>query len=186
MSTPIEQIKTLRQSIRYHRDQKGDDRCWLDDHRLWSLLEDTQPKTIDLPSFDQMMETCGAFYLHRRADTPDVIPADAMRDPSYWNDDLQRMNEAELQEELLRTQTAIRKHRDIESSKRTLENDRELYRILPEKMSADFRLPSKEAFLGEEGAPNSGCPSFWRSHQNCTTKQHDLHKWGPCSDLMKS
>ncbi len=90
------------------------------------------------------------------------------------------MQHAELVETLFALQQSIRAHRDIFSKKRTLEDDRTLYALLPEKIPADFRLPPEPEFLGEAKAPRAGCPSFWRSHSTCATSDHDLHKWGPC------
>lgn len=181
MPSTLENIKTLRDSIRYHRDQKGDDRCWVDDYRLWALLPDTPPKPTALPPFPEMMKRCGAFYRYRRADTPDTIPADAVQNPIEWDKDIESMTQVELEGELLRLQAAVRVHRDIQDRERTLEDDRELYRALPEMLTADFRLPPEPDFLGEARAPKAGCPSFWRSHQDCATETHDIHRWGPCA-----
>lgn len=39
-------ITVLEEAIREHRDQRGDDRCWQDDHKLYAVLKDgwTPPK----------------------------------------------------------------------------------------------------------------------------------------------
>ncbi|MBI4458052.1 hypothetical protein HY633_03765 [Candidatus Uhrbacteria bacterium] len=173
-------IKKFRQSIRYHRDQKGDDRCWLDDYKLWALLEDTPPKPTALPPHDEMMARCRDFFTHRRADAADPIPADAQADSQKWDDDLEVMSEESLRLELDRLMKAIAAHRDMKGRPLTLEDDRTLYKVLPEKLTADFRLPPEGEFLGEEKA-NAGCPAFWRSHASCPCKHHDIHHWGPCS-----
>ena len=34
----MEEVESLRSAIRLHRDEKGHDRCWLDDQRLYSIL----------------------------------------------------------------------------------------------------------------------------------------------------
>jgi hypothetical protein len=174
-------LKFLRAAIRYHRDQKGDDRCWIDDNKLWALLPDSPPDLVGLPSFDEMMKRCSDFFQYRRAEAPDPVPADAALDASTWDSDCEAMSTTELQHELQRTQDAIRTHRDVAGRERTLEDDRKLYLVLPEQLAADFRLPSKEDFLGETRAPHAGCPSFWRSHQQCSCHEHDVHRWGPCS-----
>lgn len=177
----LNQIKALRESIRYHRDQKGDDRCWVDDDRLWGLLPDAPSKPTSLPSYEEMMKRCGAFYRLRRADVPDAVPVGAIQNPSAWDEDLNTMNEIELKRELRRMQEAVRIHRDIQNQERTIEDDRALYQALPERLTADFRLPPEPDFLREARAPVAGCPSFWRSHQNCPSAKHDIGTWGPCS-----
>jgi hypothetical protein len=96
------------------------------------------------------------------------------------------MGHDKLLDELVKLQDAILAHREVGNKPRTVEDDRQLYRVLPEKLPADFRLPPKEDFLGEAKAPTAGCPSFWRSHFGCSgcgecaQKASDLHKWGPC------
>jgi hypothetical protein len=175
--TTADRIKTVRSALRLHRDQKGDDRCWVDDWFVWAALEDQPPEPAAAPSFEEGMKKCHAFYERRRADTADVVPANANHDPQAWDADLAKMNEAQREAELERLLAAIRKHRDAGSL--TADDDRALYRTLPENLPADFRLPPREEFLGEAKAPRAGCPSFWRSHANCPGA-HDLHRWGPC------
>lgn len=181
MNQLIDEIKAIRNEIRYHRDQKGDDRCWVDDVRLWTLLPDASPKPTALPPFEEMMKRCGAFYRNRRADLPDIVPPDAIQNPAEWDNDLGSMGEEILKKELDKLLQAIKLHRDISGRERTLDDDRALYRVLPEKRTADFRLPAEADFLGEARAPKAGCPSFWRSHKTCPSDHHDIHRWGPCT-----
>lgn len=174
-----EAIFERRKLIRKHRDERGDDRCWLDDYSVWGMLEDSSPRpTAPLP-FEEVMGKCRDFYCCRRAEAPGAVPDFAIRDPLHWDDDLIRASEEELLGELLHIQEAIRRHRDIEGAPRTILDDRMLYAILPEKIPADFRLPPEDEFLGEARAPKAGCPSFWRSHAACPAP-HDLSHWGPC------
>ncbi len=173
------EILRLRNAIRYHRDQKGDDRCWLDDDWLWSLLPGGAEPPKTLPSYEEMMSRCGAFYRDRRADQADLIPVDAQIDFAIWDQDLEHASDDVLEQVLTKLRMAIQQHRDIESKPRTLEDDRVLYRVLPEKLTADFRLPAVAEFLGDAKA-GAGCPAFWKSHQACPCKEHDTHRWGPC------
>jgi hypothetical protein len=170
-------ICLMRDRIRYHRNQKGDDRCWLDDYSVWELLPDSPP----MPSFslEEGMRNCRAFWAFRRAEFPDIMPPDATLDSNLWDDDLTKMSAEELAEEFIRLCRAIRGHRDVNGRPRTTSDDRALYAVLPEKVPADFRLPPEEEFLGEAKAPNAGCPAFWRSHAGCA--QCNLHRWGPCT-----
>ena len=126
------------------------------------------------------MKKCGAFYRYRRTEIPDPEPMGAITDPKEWDSDLILMTQEELEGELLRIRAAVRTHREINGRERTVDDDRELYSILPERLPADFRLPLESDFLGEAKAPHAGCPSFWRSHETCAAGAHDMHTWGPC------
>jgi hypothetical protein len=174
-----EAILERRQVIRMHRDQKGDDRCWLDDWLVWMMLDDTSPEPRLPPSVS--MTRCQMFYQCRRADAPDPMPANAISDPTLWDSDLNGATLIRLSDELACLQACIRLHRDIGNRPHTIDDDRFLYHVLPEKMPADFRLPPRAEFLGELRAPHAGCPSFWRSHQACAPDACNLHQWGPCA-----
>jgi hypothetical protein len=170
-------IKERRCGIRLHRDQKGDDRCWLDDYRVWRFLRESPCVPTRVPN--DAGKKCWEFYTYRRASRPDGVPRDAICDPALWDSDLVSMHREALVAELLRIQAAIRVHRDA-SEPRAIWNDRQLYAVLPENIPADFRLPSEAAFLGRAHAPCAGCPSFWESHARCSAP-HDFHRWGPCT-----
>ena len=181
-------ILERRLAIRNHRDQKLDDRCWLDDYDVWIMLEYSVlgPTQLSL-HFDEMIEICTCFYGFRRAELPDPIPPDAIVNEALWDLDLEGASEAELLDKLLQIQNAIRAHYDIGLRPRTIDDDRQLYAVLPEKLPADFRLPKREEFLGDAAAPNAGCPSFWRSHQKCLRECDSctLSAWGPCFSKNK-
>ena len=174
-----DKIIALRTAIRTHRDQIGDNRCWLDDYLLWKTLADSPAEPLALPSKAEMMKLCRDYYELRRADSLDEVPANAILDKSFWDTDLSGMVESDLAAQVNKLESAIRTHRDLGNRRRTIADDRALYAVLPEKLSADFRLPPEDHFLVSQ-TPNSGCPNFWNSHQSCACKQHDLHKWGPC------
>ena len=178
----LDAIVERRMIIRGHRDAKGDYRCWLDDWLVWDMLKGHPDARYALPPYEAMMKQCQDFYDNRNASKPDTISLDAIIERGHWDDDLKKMYRIELIDELIRIQDAIHTHIEIGDRSRTANDDRKLYTVLPEKISADFRLPPKEDFLGEAKAPNAGCPSFWRSHRdNCKGVGHDLHIWGPCS-----
>ncbi len=180
VSVLIAAIKKGRGAIRYHRDQKGDDRCWLDDWRVWAV-HPTSPATQNtLPSFQEGMKLCRLFYTLRNAETPDDTPLGAIPDENKWDADLDEMDGKALERELERLRAAIGIHRDIVKARPLeIEDDRALYAVLPEKVPADFRLPREDEFLGEARAPKAGCPAFWRSHASCEAP-HNPHTWGPC------
>ncbi|MEK7083172.1 MAG: hypothetical protein AAB972_03285 [Patescibacteria group bacterium] len=175
-----ELIIQRRSIIRHHRDQRLDDRCWLDDYLVWAMCADSSAQPSLPPTFDEAMRKCHQFYKCRRAESPDPTSVKAILDTGQWDDDLKAMTGGELIDELTRIQQAIRCHRDIKNRPRSTNDDRLLYSILPEKIPADFQLPPEDEFLGELKSPHAGCPAFWRSHANCLVTRHNFHQWGPC------
>lgn len=172
-------IISLRQAIRYARDQKGDDRCWLDYWPLYEILEDTNSSMLEVnPNSKEIMQICTSFYEKRRQDYLDT-PVNAILERDLWNSDLDSMNSSSLAKELEKIEETARKHRDTPILELTVEDDKTLYQILPENISADFRLPPREQFLGTSN-PCAGCPNFWKSHANCKAKKHNFQSWGPC------
>ncbi len=93
-------ILERRRSIRSHRDQRGDNRCFLDDYLLWKWLRDSPPEPRAETLIGRGMEQCTLFYEHRRAEVADVIPIDAILDSIHWDDDLRAMTSEELRSEL--------------------------------------------------------------------------------------
>ena len=173
----IKRIKELRSVIRTNRDQKGDDRCWLDDYLVWNTLPKTK-QVLHLPTYDEGMKRCRSFFKYRNSASMEEIPADAILDPAKWDDDLAKMSAEDLRSELSKIENAIYKHGNVVYRERTVEDDKELYRVLPEKIPADFMLPCEEDFLGTKKT-EAGCPQFWNSHKNCLG-EHNIHQWGPC------
>ncbi len=181
----IDDIRHMRAVIRNHRDQRGDDRCWLDDYAVWALVKGSFLMPTALPDRDSGVDMCRGFYKFRRADSADTAPPDAITDPALWDADLNDMDDAQVAAVLETLQIAVRAHRDAACTNLTIDDDRRLYAALPEKMPADFRLPAVDDFLGEGRAPHAGCPSFWRSHNDCGVKSHDLSTWGPCKGIRR-
>lgn len=61
------EAKKLRDSIRYHRDQKGDDRCWVDDLRLYEALpEGAVGHDSTLPTEEVFLANCKRFCQSRQ------------------------------------------------------------------------------------------------------------------------
>jgi len=168
-----------------HRDQKGDDRCWVDDYFIYEFLDDSPCMPTTMPPLEVVMRECELFYEHRRAESPDPIPDDAILDQAEWDHDLDEKNWEYHLDTLVALQRSAVRFRDVrlvEKRPVTLDDDRALYSILPEKIPADFRLPPREEFLGEARAPHAGCPAFWGRHLKlCGARaEHDFHKWPPC------
>lgn len=58
----------LRKAIRYHRDQKANDRCWIDDVTLYQVLpEGAAGLDTSLPSRDAFLTNCARYHDQRQA-----------------------------------------------------------------------------------------------------------------------
>ncbi len=63
----LNRIKELETAIRLHRDERGHDRCWLDDSRLYDILADTPSiACITLPPRDQFLANCSRYWKCRQ------------------------------------------------------------------------------------------------------------------------
>ena len=60
-------LEGLREAIKKHRDQRGDDRCWLDDADLYAELN--LPRTTEgstLPPKCEFLKSCERFWEQRQ------------------------------------------------------------------------------------------------------------------------
>lgn len=62
-----QEVMKLRSAIRYHRDQKGDDNCWLDSKTLYDVLPEKIGVSPELPDKQLMMINCSRYYDCRKA-----------------------------------------------------------------------------------------------------------------------
>lgn len=62
----LERLATLEAAIREHRDQEGDDRCWLDDAKLYAALGESGHDT-SLPPKCEFLESCSRFWEQRQS-----------------------------------------------------------------------------------------------------------------------
>lgn len=176
----VEAILERRKVIRYVRDQKGDDRCFLDYYLVWEFVI-SSPR---MPRFtaQEGMKHCALFYEYCNADAPDEIPPGTACEIKRWDANLHLLSHAELVQELSAIQEAIVQHRDVEGQEhrpRSCADDRTLFiSTLPEHAPCDFRLPPQNQFLISTTS-TSGCPAFWQSHGGCSS-YCNLNRWGPC------
>jgi hypothetical protein len=63
----LARIAELETAIRKHRDQRGDDRCWLDDHDLYAHVGIPADHDSRLPPKEEFLESCQRFWEQRRA-----------------------------------------------------------------------------------------------------------------------
>jgi hypothetical protein len=59
------EIERLKAAIREHRDQRGDDRCWEDDAKLYAVLGEGGAETA-LPPKAEFLKSCERFYEQRQ------------------------------------------------------------------------------------------------------------------------
>jgi hypothetical protein len=169
-------VRKRRLVIREHRDAKGDNRCHITDWLIEDFLNDTPPRPHPTPK--EIMKQCMNFYEWCRTVLIDPTPPDAILDPALWDEDLSTPG-FDMLSELFKIQQAAKLFRDTTVyARRTVADYRRLYSVLPEKIPADFRLPSIPDFLGT-ATPNAGCQNFIASHASCGA-YCNLHQWGPC------
>ncbi len=70
--TPMERVRQLETAIRKHRDQRGDDRCWVDDVELYAILGDEQA-VFTLPPREEFLGNCARFYECRQRHPDPVV-----------------------------------------------------------------------------------------------------------------
>lgn len=67
-----ERVQALEAAIRKHRDQRGDDRCWLDDGELYvTALGDTPMAACALPPREEFLANCARYHASRH---PSGVP----------------------------------------------------------------------------------------------------------------
>jgi hypothetical protein len=73
-----DEVMKLRLGIRKHRDQKGDENCWLDDQfYLYGMLPEKLKVDQELPPKPLMMLNCSRYYDCRKAGK-EYVPLDTL------------------------------------------------------------------------------------------------------------
>jgi hypothetical protein len=159
-----ELILKTRLDIRWHRDQRGHDRCWLDDVRVYSNLpEYVNPYERRLPSRREFLGLCESFYERRQSPTVSGKPdAGTSGDEDA---DLESASPDRLRGELLRLRAGIRVH-EAKGRTKAWEDDQRLYSLLPDRAKATTTLPPRAEFL-------DGCRDFYASRGD----PPKLHEW---------
>ena len=60
------EIARLREAIIKHRDQRGDDRCWLDDQELYAVIDPSVKVDQSLPPKCDFLKSCERFWEQRQ------------------------------------------------------------------------------------------------------------------------
>jgi hypothetical protein len=158
-------IIKARDGIRWHRDQRGHYRCWLDDLLVYeNLPEYRNPYEKGLGAKTEFIERCAEFW-ERRQGPKRPSPARRERSLREPDTDLASMSDRQLSRELKRLLEGIREHRATRN-RTTWRDDIALYNLLPEKLLANSTLPERASFL-------RGCKRFY------TTRRipPKLHEW---------
>lgn len=66
-----ERVNDLETAIRSHKDNYGDDLCWLNDKKLWILLPEYKEEDLlnisnSLPQKDEFLSNCSRYHESRR------------------------------------------------------------------------------------------------------------------------
>ena len=65
IAAALDEIDALRGAIREHHDQKGDDRCWLDDQKLYAAAG-LEPAETALPARGDFLASCERYWCQRQ------------------------------------------------------------------------------------------------------------------------
>ncbi len=161
----VEFIIKLRNDIRWHRSQRGHDRCWLDDLKVYSNLpEYKNPYERELCGREEFLQRCGEFW-ERRQVPHERVTKELARKNWRRDSDLSSMDAKQLSDELARLRTGVRMHRERGDAK-TWQDDRRLYALLPDETNAITTLPERERFL-------RGCKRFFSTRSSPPL----LHEW---------
>lgn len=60
--TTQDRITQLETAIRKHRDQRGDDRCWVDDMELYEVLAESEQPVLKLPPRSVFLRNCARYW----------------------------------------------------------------------------------------------------------------------------
>jgi hypothetical protein len=161
------EVLRLRNAIRLHRDQRGDDRCWLDDVLLYKALPETVHSLTQLQPKDEFMLACEKFWCTRQCPAEPAYAGQQTEHRTYTDDDLAGKDLDGLLAEAGRLRTGIRSHRD-KGDARSWRDDATLYQLLPEKDPGITALPPKHVLLGN-------CKNYWQTRQ--TQHPPKLHEW---------
>lgn len=73
----LEDYRELVKAVKTHRDQRGDNRCFLDDLELYKNLPDTPPdmaEMLKLPPKQEFLKSCERYWAQRQPDSSQGIP----------------------------------------------------------------------------------------------------------------
>ena len=157
-----QQIVAWRDIIRWHRDQVGDDRCWLDDWRVYEVvLEEIKPQW---PGVENCLILCHQYHTDRSSPLPPRCRRGEVK--KELDEDLRPLNHMELLVVMAHLYAVVNIHYKIGDGQRTKEDDLRLYAVLPDGILPDQRLPVWEVF-------QLGCEEFISTPD----REQRLHEW---------
>lgn len=130
-------IVLYRAWLRYIARQKGNDRCWIDDHKLYWVVLGVEPPAL-LKDREACLQLCWQYFRRRS----EVFPPTERATPAGDLDaDLVGLDESALKLELQKIIDAVTAHYEKGIGRRTAEDDRCLVAVLPEDPAMDQRVP---------------------------------------------
>lgn len=157
-------LRAYRNAIRHHRDQRDDDRCWVDDHLLYHVVLGL-PDLSELPDKAEWMRRCGLFH-GRRSPGPFVAPHPPSPIHGDPDRDLETMGADTLEAMLKHLVMTVLEHH-ARGEQKSWSDDIALYLVLPERYtphSKSVELANCERFYECKRAEVArGCP--FRPHQ---------------------
>lgn len=133
----IELLEKWRAVIRWHRDEKGHDRCWMSDPALYSVI--LGRPFPQLPDTETCLVRCK--HYHRCRSAPQAPPAQETLSGDL-DADLKIMSIEKLKAEQREIRIATLIHRYLSDlGFLRARGDCELYAVLPEKVLPDQTLP---------------------------------------------
>ena len=84
----IDEIRALQSAIRKHRDQRGDDRCWMDDEELYRVL----PEGYVAPVRDTAVELDKCEQFIRCRHNPGTVYVSPEREIEELRSEIRRLN----------------------------------------------------------------------------------------------
>lgn len=69
MAATLRRVIELEEGIAEHRDQNGDDRCFLDDQQLYALMGDGKLADMTLPPAEVFLESCRRYHASRQPES---------------------------------------------------------------------------------------------------------------------
>src|SRR4051812_29923249 len=122
-----QQIVTSRKALRWHRDQRKHDRCWLDDWFVYEVILGIRLADY-FPSFEACMTLCKQYHSERSGPP---IPHQDRAGEAEWDDDLKDLDIFGLITVHLTIVMAAIKHYTVGEGKRKRKDDFEFYAVLP-------------------------------------------------------
>lgn len=163
-----DEILKARNAIRGHRDEKGDDRCWLDDDLVYQCVPGYKPVTMLYPKED-FLKQCRVFKERRSglSSYPSGLLAVPLRENGMSDTDIDKWTDEQLKSHVFWLWLCILNHHNCGEDKTSFD-DVLLYMVLPDGTEPDLSLPPELL---------ANCERFYDTRPCPLTNPHKLHEW---------